>query len=329
MRAEIVDDEAGLQRLEEPWWELWRRLPHRSAFTSPAWLVPWWSVFAPGALRTVAVWEHDRLVGLAPLYREEGPYGRRLLPLGIGISDDSDILIAPDRPEAGSLIAESLDAMVDWDEWSAEELGPQAAGLALDALARWTTTVAPQSACPVLPLPSAVDGLAPTIPPRKLRKWRMAQNRAARRDARIERISEPSGLDDALAILFRLHGARWEARHEPGVLADARVQRFHHLSAPRLLAAGLLRLSLLHIDGAAAGVFYGFGTPARADAYLGGFDPAFGFESPGTVLLGDALEQAMAEGARSFHFLRGQEAYKYEWGATDRWNSRRSFARQP
>ena len=26
-----------------------------------------------------------------------------------------------------------------------------------------------------------------------------------------------------------------------------------------------------------------------------------------------------------FRFLRGQEPYKYEWGAIDRWNRRREF----
>jgi len=40
-----------------------------------------------------------------------------------------------------------------------------------------------------------------------------------------------------------------------------------------------------------------------------------------------AIEAAIAEGAREFHFLRGREAYKYEWGAVDRWNRRRSFRR--
>jgi hypothetical protein len=45
------------------------------------------------------------------------------------------------------------------------------------------------------------------------------------------------------------------------------------------------------------------------------------------MLWAHAIEQAIAEGAREFHFLRGPEAYKYAWGATDRWNMRRSFRR--
>ena len=58
----------------------------------------------------------------------------------------------------------------------------------------------------------------------------------------------------------------------------------------------------------------------RAYAYLGGFDPDFARESPGTILMADAIERAAARGCTTFNFLRGREAYKYEWGAVDRAN---------
>jgi CelD/BcsL family acetyltransferase involved in cellulose biosynthesis len=135
--------------------------------------------------------------------------------------------------------------------------------------------------------------------------------------------SVASGLSD----LFRLHAARWQARGEPGVLADPAVQRFHYDAAPRLARAGLLRLVSLRVGGNVAGVSYGFGHAARAFAYISGIDPGFGFESPGVLLYADAIERALAEGAREFHFLRGRERYKYQWGAVDRWNQRRSIRR--
>ena len=33
------------------------------------------------------------------------------------------------------------------------------------------------------------------------------------------------------------------------------------------------------------------------------------------------IEQAISEGRRELHFLRGKEAYKYAWGQNDRMNS--------
>jgi CelD/BcsL family acetyltransferase involved in cellulose biosynthesis len=57
--------------------------------------------------------------------------------------------------------------------------------------------------------------------------------------------------------------------------------------------------------------------------YLSGFDAARARESPGAVLLGDMVEWALAAGMRELHFLRGDEEYKYAWGAEDRFNAAR------
>src|SRR3954465_464864 len=94
--VEIHDAEA-LAALESEWWELWKRVPAAGPFQSPAWLLPWWHAFAPGALHLIAAWRRRRLVALAPLYLENGARGRRLLPLGISLSDYQDLLIDPSQ----------------------------------------------------------------------------------------------------------------------------------------------------------------------------------------------------------------------------------------
>jgi hypothetical protein len=40
------------------------------------------------------------------------------------------------------------------------------------------------------------------------------------------------------------------------------------------------------------------------------------------------MEEAIRDGAREFHFLRGGEGYKYGWGAVDRYNRRRTITRR-
>ncbi len=110
-------------------------------------------------------------------------------------------------------------------------------------------------------------------------------------------------------------------------MADARVQTFHRQALLGLLAAGFLRLYELRIAGKTVAVYYGFVHRKRAYAYLMGFDPDYAFESPGVALLAHAMEEAIREGACEFHFLRGDEAYKYKWGVENRWNERRIFTR--
>lgn len=327
MRTEVIDTLGALERIAGPWGALFARLPHAPPFMAPGWLIPWWRVFAPGQLFTVAVWDHDALAGLAPLYIEHGPDGRRLLPLGIGLSDGLDVLLDPARTAAAgaALTTELGGAASAWDVWSAEDAAPDAAVLALPDPPGWTSTVAPHSACPVLLLEGEGEAPAAAVPSAMRRKWRMAHHRLERRRSWSLDRTTPASLPDDLATLVRLHAARWTSRGEAGVLEDGTVQCFHAIAAPALLEAGLLRMSVLRIDDEPAGVYYGLHHGRTACAYLGGFDPAFAFESPGTVLIGAAIGAARAEGARLFGFLRGREAYKYAWGAADRWTLLRRF----
>jgi CelD/BcsL family acetyltransferase involved in cellulose biosynthesis len=48
---------------------------------------------------------------------------------------------------------------------------------------------------------------------------------------------------------------------------------------------------------------------------LGGFDLEFSRSSLGTLIIVHPIEQAWREGALPFDFLRGEESYKYLWGA--------------
>ena len=325
LRIETVTDAGRLLALEAAWWDLFDRCPSATPFRSPAWLLPWWRVFAPGPLRTVAAWRGDTLVALAPLYLEET--SRRLLPLGIGLSDDLDILASPDAGAGvGSAVFEALNRVDGWDLMSLEELAVGAVGLAWEAVPGWGEDVAEQSRCPALAWGDDALDLAAIVPPGKLRKLRMARHRAERRGATVE-IATPVTALAHVDALIRLHTARWESRGEGGVLADPAVQTFHRDATPRLAAAGLLHATLLRVEERVAGVFHGLRRGQTLFAYLGGFDPAFAFESPGTILMGNALDRMIAGGAGTLSLLRGVEPYKYEWGAVDRINSRRLLHR--
>ena len=72
---------------------------------------------------------------------------------------------------------------------------------------------------------------------------------------------------------------------------------------------------------------YGLRAGNRAFFYLGGFDPEFGALSVGSLAIAAAMERAIEEGASTFDFLAGREAYKYRWGAVDRPRSCRHITR--
>lgn len=325
--AEVHDADALAQLVPE-WWALWQHAPAATPFQSPAWLVAWWEAFAPGRLFTIAVRDSRGLAALAPLYLETGAFGRRLLPVGISLSDYTDILVRADAAVDG--IADRLSRYRLWDTLELGGLLPEAAALTLPCPADCTDTTAEDEVCPVLQLfPGPADaGSHPAIPTLQRRKLRMARNRLER--GPVSKIIATHGLspDQWADTLIALHTDRWQERGTPGVLANPRVQSFHRAALPSLIAHGIARLLALRIGSDIAGVYYGFSHRGRAYAYLGGFDPRFAYYSPGTVLLGHAIEDALREGARELHFLRGREPYKFAWGAREQTTFRRTLVRR-
>ncbi len=318
----VISKVEELAALQPQWWELWRRAAAPS-FLSPSWLLPWWQIFHPGELCTIAALDGGRLIALAALYRD----GVRLLPVGIALSDYLDVLADPADGDALPALAAGVRELPGWEECSLEELSPGAAALALPSPEGCRNGAQAQSVCPVLALPRSPHRLGETVPAGKLRKLRMARHRAARRGFAVEHVGA-DGVGDFLRELTRLHQARWQERGGSEALRGGLVEEFLAQATPLLLAAGLARLFLLRLGGSCAGAYYGMSDGARAYAWLGGFDPQFAYESPGSLLIAHAIEEAIAEGCREFHFLRGRERYKYEWGAVDRCSQRRVLSRE-
>ena len=156
----------------------------------------------------------------------------------------------------------------------------------------------------------------------------MNQHRAERIGGWTTHAATALTLTESLDALVQFHQSRWTSRDEPGVFADARVERHLREAAMPLLEAGVLKLRTLRLDGSIAAACLAFQASAdRLMFYLSGFDQTFASVSPGTLLLGEMIEEAMRGGVREIHFLRGGETYKYAWGGIDRRNTNRHLKR--
>jgi CelD/BcsL family acetyltransferase involved in cellulose biosynthesis len=319
-----IADASALVRLQPEWARLWSRCPRASAFLAPQWLLPWWRHLGQGTLASLAVRStaDGELVALATMYIYRHPLTgvRHLFPIGIGTTDHLDVLVRPGWEDA------ALDAILahfaDRDDWDVLEF-PQLRGdsplLRAPLPPGWRRELVDGEPSPLLSLHGAT---ALPLPKAMAQNLRTARHRAARAGRVTYELADASSLPAALDALAALHASRWSDRGESGVLADPAVQSFHREAAPALLAAGLLRLHVLRLDGAIVAVLYALADPPscserRHSYYLGGFDPRHRALSPGSLLVAHAIEQALAEGAVAFDFLRGAEAYKYRWGALD------------
>lgn len=298
--ARVIASSAELHALASDWRALWRRCAGQTPFTTPAWLLAWWEHLGSGELRTLALLAGDQLLALAPLHvTADGT----LQFLGTGVSDYGDALVEPGHE------AEFVRAFRELARTSRDvrrvDLRQLPANSPLLVLGR----AEPDVPCPVLRLSGSPDS--------SLRKEISYEHRRlARRGTVAFETAAARTLDALLDALFALHAARW-ADSGGGVLADERVRAFHRTAARALLEAGLLRLHALCVAGEIVAVYYGFSASRRAYYYLGGFAPAWQRYGVGNLVIDFAARSAAAEGATAFDFLRGQEPYKYHWGARD------------
>jgi CelD/BcsL family acetyltransferase involved in cellulose biosynthesis len=322
LRAEVFSRTEQLIALESELWDLYDRVPNATPFQSPAWLLPWLQSFGPGELRALAVFSSHRLLAFLPLVLVQEGEQRVARVVGHGLSDYLDALIEPTLgPQASQLLLRALqEVMREVHRIDLTDV-PQHSELPR-LLREWFGGRLERCAvCPTLELGSSyVDYLA-TLPAWMNRNLKQTERRLAARGKLIFCQANRENLGYLLEAFFHLHALRWRAKDRAGVLHHASVREFHHQAAPRLLHRRALSLSVLMLDGApiaAAYVLY------RRDAhlYLTGFDPGLEKLSLGSLVIAGAIGQAIALGCEKFDFLRGEEAYKYSWGARDCFTTR-------
>jgi CelD/BcsL family acetyltransferase involved in cellulose biosynthesis len=316
LRVELVADPERLRALEAPLRDLFARAVHATPFQSPDWWLPWAECFAaPDSLRVLVVWREARALACLPLVVRDCPGERVLAWLGEGLSDYLDVLLAEDAPAAALPLAlewlRELSAQVQRVELADipghSPLLPHAPGLFVQQ---------PHAVCPALQAGSDVTVYQRALPHGISRTLRRSQQRLQELGPLRWQRADCASVDALLSLWLELHAARWSARQQPGVLADPRVVAFHRRAAPRLVVRGLLVLDVLWLGERAVAACYSL-VRGRTYLYLSGYDPSLVGVSLGSVLLWHAISDAILSGRGDIDFLRGQEAYKYSWGARD------------
>ena len=156
------------------------------------------------------------------------------------------------------------------------------------------------------------------LPPKLARNLRLQRRKLETAGGRFE-VASPNQAQEDLEALFDLHEQRWAAN---GALCESDTQAFHRRVVPAFAKRGWLRFHGLRMDGELQAVLYAFAKNRRVYYYLSGFNPKLAEFGPGSLLIHEAMQYALAQGDRDFDFLRGVEPYKYRWGAVNRINKR-------
>jgi len=231
----------------------------------------------------------------------------------------ADALAGPPDPSHGGTA---------WDALDLRRL--RAADPALAALAGaferlgqregWTVRQEQEDVCPVVTVPEGLDweGYLGTLEKKDRHEIRRKIRRAEAAGPNVFRLVDPT--PEAVSRFIQLHSARWgEDGLFPSNEGGRRSRRFVARLAELELAEGQarqLQLGQFEVDGRVIFASLGF-DDGTCYFYNAGMDPGARDLSPGVTGAAAYLRAELRHGCRRFDFLRGAEAYKYEWGARD------------
>ncbi len=327
MYVDVLTTETAFQTLRPEWLRLLGEMSFQSVFFTPHWQETWWRHFGAGRqLAILTVRSNDgRLQGLAPLMRNNGDTDTaRLEFIGdLELCDYFDLLISPHRQD------DVVQAMADYLVSQAGEdveicLSNLSASSATAALLQGSLTkqgllveTETIETCPTIVFPADWNAYLATLRGKDRhelrRKLRRAENTA---ELAYTVTNTPERIDEDLDTFIALHRMS-QQNDKQGFMTSSKVAFFRDM-AHQLWREGWLELAFLHADDRPIAGLCCMTYGTTYAAYNSGYHPGYGALSAGIVLFANRIRSAIDRGFIAFDFLRGNEAYKYRFGASDR-----------
>ena len=322
MITELINDSEVFTLLEAEWDNLVQRSMTDTPFQTLAYQKAWWTHLRPenGRLHTVTARNDKKeLIAIGCFYNLDG-----VLYLN-GCVEETDYLdlITPTE-QAETAWRAILDCLCspNFPTWHALDLcnipeaSPSRSILEQEAQRRgFLFEESVHEVCPVIHLPDTFEAYLDEIDSKQRREINRKLRRAAGAAAELVQVMPEDDIDTAVTdFLELLQKSTFEKREW---LNDGRRALFYDV-AQAAIKAGTLQLLFMEVRGKKAAALFNFDYKDRIWVYNSGLDPElFGALSLGVVISAKAIERAIENGRATFDFLRGNETYKYRFGAQD------------
>jgi len=324
MKTIIYNDMRGFDTLADEWDDLLSRAVDAPLFMRYIYQRTWWQHLGNDDLVLIAFRnDDDRLVGLAPLYGRTNAAGQRELTF-VGCVDVSDYLdLIIDRDYVADVHQALLDCLSNSDDlvWNKLYLCSLTHNSVTHTqfvetfrILGWSAEVTQQDVCPVIMLAATWDEYLTGINKKQRheirRKMRKIEAETEVNWFVIESVDE---LAEAMDTFINLH--QKSTRDKQDFWNEEMIAFFKAVTI-ELAKGGWVKLYFFEVNGIKAATLLCFDTNNEILVYNSGYDPEqFANLSPGNVLVSYTIQDAIRLGRSRYDFLRGDEVYKFRFGA--------------
>jgi CelD/BcsL family acetyltransferase involved in cellulose biosynthesis len=315
LTLETVNDFSELSRIEPEWSRFAASLPDLTPFQLPAWLLTWWRHFGSGQLHVFIFRSGDAIAGIVPCFRHEWEGKRQITLIGSGISDYLEPGIAAGHdPAVLEMLAAQLGQDHSWEVCNWQDLNANSVLSSLPLARELAIAVEPDMECTEARIRGSFEKWWNGRPHglrRNVRRYLEKARSIGEPEFRVTAKAEP----ELIEALITLHAARWERTGSSGMVVANRSHRFLREIFDRFSCADLLRLFSLRFQGKIVAVICSFPYRNKLFSYLSAFDPAYETFGFGRLLLYHSFRYTFEQQYKAWNFLRGNEPYKFDWGA--------------
>lgn len=312
--SRTIRDLAGLEALAEPW-SLLVRAQRGAPSDGFLWSKAAAQTFERDYTLSLRVLDDGaRLAAIAPLAQRHGQVPR-LEMLGVTELSEPTDFVYRDRAALEELVGELLADGVPLFLKRVPADSPTVRVLSDRCNRRGLALLRPAGSTPWLPLD---DGAKE--PEERFNAGRRSDLRRLRRKAEAQgkvevRILSPTEeeVEDLLLEAFAVEDHSWKGRAGSSMLRDQRSGAFFRAYATLAAQAGTLRIGLLHIAGKPAAMQLAVEDRGRLSLLKIGYDDAQKACSPGTLLLLEAVRDAMRRGLEGVDFLGTEAPWTKAW----------------
>ncbi|MFO7962110.1 MAG: GNAT family N-acetyltransferase [Nitriliruptoraceae bacterium] len=303
--------------------------PDATVFHTPRYLDVWNRTFGgTTAIRVHTVHSDGRLIGVIPDANDlqgsaGGPEEIRRFQGGTEVTDYLGPVSRPeDRFDVATAYVEHLAGDVDWDEFVAGGLPtdsgwPEAFRRALTAKGLKVIEDDREDVCPRVVLDGDHAQVLANLPGRLRQELTRKTRKLARDAGELELVAVPA--DEVVGRIDAfLDQAAESFPEKAGFFQREDMHRWFRALAEEFVEDGTFRLHELHVGQLPAATTVSLVHRGTWGLYNSAFDPTLATFAPGVVMVHLVMGEAADQGHRIFDLLRGDEPYKYRYGASDR-----------
>jgi CelD/BcsL family acetyltransferase involved in cellulose biosynthesis len=243
----------------------------------------------------------------------------------VDVADYLDVVYAPGQAEA---VLAALVAYLDGDEapaWDTLDLCNIPDGSpTLEHLPRlaeangWEAEASVQDVAPVITLPTGFEDYLEALDGKQRRELRRKLRRAEAWEGGVDWYTVGPEHDLAEEVAAFLELMALSAPEKAEFLHERGYRTFMEQLAELTADLGWLQLQFLRVGGQRAAALFNVVYAGRMMVYNSGFNFSdYGAVSPGWVLFGHSIADAIEQGLAYYDFLRGGEDYKYRLGGVE------------